>query len=170
MSLYTIPSETLTGIADAIRAKTQEAGGIAPEEMAAKIASITTEPVLQSKTVTPGASSQTVDADDGYDGLDEVTVTGDADLVAGNIKKDVEIFGVTGTFEGSATLEEKSVTITANGTQEITPSSGVAGISKITIITAVSANCPHGDGNSLFLFSQMLVDGMSWSGSVEEEE
>lgn len=35
-----------------------------------------------------------------YDGLSQVTVNGDADLVAGNIKKDVEIFGVTGTYEG----------------------------------------------------------------------
>ena len=31
----------------------------------------------------------------------QVVVAGDADLVAGNIKKNVEIFGVTGTYEGS---------------------------------------------------------------------
>ena len=30
----------------------------------------------------------------------KVTVNGDSDLVAGNIKKDVNIFGVTGTFDG----------------------------------------------------------------------
>lgn len=57
-------------------------------------------PTLQNKTVTPRPTSQSVMADSGYDGLGTVTVSGDANLVAGNIKKDVSIFGVTGTYEG----------------------------------------------------------------------
>lgn len=36
------------------------------------------------------------------DGYLPVTVSGDSDLVASNIKKDVQIFGVTGTYEGSS--------------------------------------------------------------------
>ena len=54
------------------------------------------------KTVTPSASSQTVLPDQGDDGLSQVTVSGDSNLVAGNIKKDVSIFGVTGTLESSS--------------------------------------------------------------------
>lgn len=96
---------------------------------------------LQSKTVNPSESAQTIKADYGYDGLSQVTVNavsrtyvgsgvtkkaaatytpktsdqsiaasqylsgaqtikGDANLVAGNIKSGVSIFGVTGTYAG----------------------------------------------------------------------
>ena len=97
--------------------------------------------VLQSKTVSPSESAQTIKADNGYDGLSQVTVNavsrtyvgsgvtkksaatytpgtsdqniasgqylsgaqtikGNANLVAGNIKSGVSIFGVTGTYAG----------------------------------------------------------------------
>ena len=55
----------------------------------------------QSKTVTPSASQQTVLPDSGYSALSQVVVSGDADLVPGNIKSGVDIFGVVGTYDGS---------------------------------------------------------------------
>ena len=58
----------------------------------------------QSKTVTPDMAGQTVTPDAGYDALSQVTIGGDADLSAANIKKDVVVFGVTGTYEGAEAL------------------------------------------------------------------
>lgn len=55
----------------------------------------------QSKTVTPGANQQVVLPDAGYDALSQVTVNGDADLIPGNIKQGIDIFGVVGTYDGS---------------------------------------------------------------------
>ena len=49
-------------------------------------------------TITPGTTDQTISSGTYLTGTQ--TISGDADLVAGNIKKDVSIFGVTGTYEG----------------------------------------------------------------------
>lgn len=49
---------------------------------------------------------QTFSPPTGYDGLASVTVQAPANFKASNIKKDVEIAGVTGTYEGSATNEK----------------------------------------------------------------
>lgn len=70
------------------------------------------------KTVTPSTSNQTAVANGVYT-TGAVTVAGDANLVAGNIKSGVSIFGVAGSYEGSgggASLETCTVTITAGST------------------------------------------------------
>ena len=63
---------TLFGdIAGAIREKTGDTAKMKPAEFPEKIAAIETEPVLQDKTVTENG---TYTADEGFDGLGEVTV------------------------------------------------------------------------------------------------
>lgn len=59
---------------------------------------------LQDKTTALDMSQgdQEIVADAGYDGLSKAKVTRPASFVAENIKKDVVIGGVTGTYEGSA--------------------------------------------------------------------
>ena len=59
------------------------------------------DPILQDKTVIPSTNSQSITADEGYDGLGVVTIDGDTNLIASNIKKDVSIFGITGSYENT---------------------------------------------------------------------
>ena len=71
----------------------------------------------QTKTVTPSTSEQTISPDAQYNGLTSVTVNAvtsaiDSNIVADNIKKDVSILGVTGTYA----LEEEIDTSDADAT------------------------------------------------------
>ena len=90
----------LTLVGDSIRAKGGTSAKLEfPNGMKAAVDAIDTSKPEQTKTVTPKASAQTVTPDSGYT-LSSVTVEGDADLVAGNIKSGVSIFGVAGSYEG----------------------------------------------------------------------
>ena len=84
------------------------------------------------KTVTPSAVSQTVLPDQGDDGLSQVTVSGDSNLVAGNIKKDVSIFGVTGTLEsGSGGSPSKLVDLISGDKSVSLTADDLVGLTKI---------------------------------------
>lgn len=65
----------------------------------------------------------------GYDGLSSVTVQAPANFKASNIKKDVEIAGVTGTYEGDVD-DELLKQLTAD-TLEVIPASVTEGLSAI---------------------------------------
>ena len=93
-------------LGDTIRRKKGTSAKINPQNFSSEIESIQTgsDPVLQSKSVTPSTSQQKVQPDAGYDGLSDVTVNAvtnniDVNIAAGNIKKGVSILGVTGTLE-----------------------------------------------------------------------
>lgn len=88
--------------------------------------------VQGSKTITPSTSSQTaVSAYKFTTGA--VTVAGDTNLTAANIKAGTKIFGVTGTHAGQKTEQTKTVDLSmASGNQVISPDSGKV-LSKVTI-------------------------------------
>ena len=83
-------------------------------------ASVTTKAAA---TITPTTSNQTIASGTYLTGTQ--TISGDANLVAGNIKKDVSIFGVTGSYEGSGSggssdVQVDTIDASANTTTTLT--------------------------------------------------
>lgn len=78
--------------------------------------------VIDPLNVTPSTSAQTITASGGVDGYSPVNVSAvdssiDANITAANIKKDVSILGVTGTYEG--TTPTGTMYIISNGTYNV---------------------------------------------------
>lgn len=81
------------------------------------------QPVIDTLNVTPTTSAQQITAPQGTDGYSPVNVSAvtssiDANIVAGNIKKDVQILGVTGSYEG--TVPTGTINISQNGIVDVT--------------------------------------------------
>ena len=101
-------------------------------------------PNLQNKSITPSTVQQTVQADQTYDGLDTVTVAAvtasiDANITAGNIKKDVSILGITGTYEGSG---GGSVLTPTAGDYPVVGNGGLGGGGSNLTSTGISITIP----------------------------
>lgn len=65
--------------------------------------SVSVTPNLQTKNVTPSSQSQSITPTSGYCGLKNVTISGDSNLIASNIKKGTTIFSVSRTLEAAYT-------------------------------------------------------------------
>lgn len=114
------PSVTVNSSTGLVTATaTQSAGYVAAGTKSGTL-QLTTK---SAQTYTPGTTDQEIPAGRYLTG--KQTIKGDARLVAGNIKKNVSLFGVTGTFEGG----ENSI---HNGTYELSDY-GTAAAKSITI-------------------------------------
>lgn len=127
------PSQASKSIASATQATpsiTVSSGGLitaSATQSAGYVASGTKSATKQlttqaGKTVTPGTSNQTAVASGRYT-TGTVYVAGDSDLIAPNIKSGVNIFGVTGTYEGKSVIEVSAsdvTSVTRNSANKIT--------------------------------------------------
>ena len=105
---YITKGSTFKGIADAIRSKRGMADTelIKVSNMASEIMaiSLSDDVVLTSITITP-TGEEIIEIPRDASGFGMVTVTGDRNLIAENIKKGEKIYGVTGTYEAIDTSD-----------------------------------------------------------------
>ena len=125
----------------------------------------------QNKTITPTVNQQSVTADSGYTGLGTVTVEGDADLLATNIKSGVNIFGVIGTLTSDQPLlsEMSNATgITANITTIEPPLA--LGVKNISTSGTYYASTDNYDGYSQVIVDAPIPTGTTVSKVVGEDQ
>ena len=99
--------------------------------------------VVESLSITPSTSQQTFTPGTGVDGYAPVNVSAvdstiDENIVAGNIKKDVTILGVTGTLEEGPQINNQNISVTTDGTY--TADSGYTGLGTVTVTAGAVAS------------------------------
>lgn len=128
------PSITVSTAGKITASASQSAGYVAAGTKSAT-KQLTTQ---AAKTVTPGRANQTAVASGRYT-TGAVTVKGDANLVAGNIKSGVSIFGVAGTLEAGSS---KSLPFTSINESNIV-SIDSSGYAVITVPLSVVNDFPN---------------------------
>ena len=107
-------------------------------------------PTQAAVTITPGTSSIQAVAKGKYTtGI--VTVAGDADLIAGNIKQGVEIFGVTGSFTSDATAQASEI---RSGKTAYVAGEEITGVMPDTVVTDTNVTTVSGTTATRATWSQ----------------
>lgn len=103
MTMYKVDGNDLTSIANAIRTKTGEVSTMTIADMPTEIGSISGCGNVLTKTLTPNFNNGdvTITPETGQIGFSSVTIQKDSNLIASNIKKDIVIHGITGSYETS---------------------------------------------------------------------
>lgn len=116
-------------------------------------------PVIDELNVTPSTSAQTITAPEGVDGYSPVNVAAvtsaiDANITAENIKKDVEILGVTGSYEGQTPTG--TMYIISNGTYNVADKA----IANVQVPTTAPAHYVEKavDANGKLVSSTNMID------------
>ena len=119
-------------------------------------------PTYEDKTLTPDFSNGDVivNPDEGYDALSSVTITKDSDLVAENIKKDVEVFGITGSLESDTRFKDLvEGTLTEINDSDVTEIDNYAFYSDSHLISVKFLNVTSIDPNAFYSCTKLtLID------------
>ena len=159
----TISVNSSTGVITASNSKTQN---VTPTVSAGYVSSGTAGTITVSgsntsnlttqaaQTITPTTTDQTIASGKYLTGTQ--TIKGDANLVAGNIKKDVQIFGVTGTYEGGGGGNGKDneiISRTISGTYENQSTTVIGFYALYSCSKLQSVNFPNCTKISSFAFA-----------------
>ena len=134
---------------------------------------VTNVPATPTQEVTKdldmAAGDQIIIPASGYN-LSKATVKKPATFVAGNIKKGVDIGGVMGTLETRKEEQTKTINITENGTQIVSPDSGKV-LSGVTVTTNVPTGVNTDDATAvasdILSGKTAYAKGVKLTGSVE---
>ena len=154
MAYKIVNDDSLTSVANAIRVKGEISGTLEfPDGFVSAIQNLSPSPTLQikTKTYTPTTSQQTesVVADSGYDGLDEVDVTVNAipsqykDTTDATATADKILQGYTAYANGQKLTGTASGGITPSGTIQITQNGQV----DVTQYASADVNVSGGGGS-----------------------
>lgn len=135
-SVYKDTSDATATATDIISGKTAYVNGV----KVTGTATMASDPKLQTKTISPSTSSQTVTPDTGYDGLSKVTVsaatlqtkTATPSTSSQSITPDSGYYGLNKVTVNALSLQSKSAT-PSTSSQTITPGSGYQGLSQVTV-------------------------------------
>lgn len=114
-------------------------------------------------TITPGTTNQTIASGTYLTGTQ--TISGDANLVAGNIKSGTTIFGVTGTYSGGGgtlTVATKTATLSAVG--QTLSFTGLLGTPKYWFVKTTSQISSSGS-TTIYYITDGFWDGTSVKGN-----
>lgn len=114
-----------------ITAETQQGAGYVAQTTKAASQQLQTQ---GAQTITPGTTAQTIQANVYLTGAQ--TIQGDTNLVPDNIKENVSIFGVTGSFAGGGSTGDFAVPLVVNTENGAT----VTAVNGETSLTAIATN------------------------------
>lgn len=134
----------LSDVANAIRTKKETTEQIPAENFDQEILSIDTIKG-QEKTIIPSTAEQIITPDGDYNAITKATIkavdnTIDSNISPENIKKDINILGVTGTLEEGEQINNQDKEITTNGTY--TADEGYTGLGTVTVNVPQTGDVP----------------------------
>lgn len=135
--------------------------GTAGNSSVSLTASVTTKGAT---TYTPTTSDQTISSGTYLTGTQ--TISGDANLVAGNIKSGTTIFGVTGTYSGGGgTLTVATKTLTHTSTGQTLSFTSLSGEPKYWFLRATT-NVSSSGSTTYYYVTDLFYDGTNIKGNT----